>query len=93
MYLNGSISDNLENKDYFIRLTYQRLNLKVIHTYIYVIYVIYIIYMVRFKARQHFQISNWKTSFCAEAGTKKSMQFYIKTKNQMKDFLLILPLL
>ena len=38
-------------------------------------------FMVCFKARQYFQVSNWKMDFFAEAGTKKSMQFYIKRKD------------
>ena len=37
--------------------------------------------MVCFKARQHFQVSTGKIDFFAEAGTKKSMQFYIKIKD------------
>ena len=36
--------------------------------------------MVRFKARQYFQVSSGKIDFFAEAGAKKIMRFYIKRK-------------
>ena len=41
--------------------------------------------MVRFKARQHFQVSNGKIDFFAEAGTKKVCRFISKEKMYFSD--------
>ena len=41
--------------------------------------------MVHFKARQHFQVSNGKIDFFAEAGTKKVCSFISKEKMYFSD--------
>ena len=41
--------------------------------------------MVRFKARQHFQVSSGKIDFFAEAGAKKVCSFILKEKMYFSD--------